>query len=1279
MDHTHIIQAADLSRYADTRESQAVIPELVYLLIRQSVPNANACRIPYGDAVNQPGLDGVVECEDSYFQFVPDGISCWEIGAGGDPQSKASDDFLKRTKKLSGTERANSSFVFVTPRSAGANGWEEPEQNAWIKRRRNRGWKQIRIIDGVKLADWIREFPALGRWMATKAGLTPRLGGIITPVEHWELILTQGDNDDPPLPPELFTTARNGACDALESLFAGDSKRLFFFSESEHDVDDFVAAFLATLDDTKAQEYSNRCLFISDEDAWRTVAELRQPHILVASPRLALDSERQDLQTVATKRGHRVVIPLFGALAGDNPEIIKLRSPSGSRIETALKEGKFSEVRARELASIGDGRISALRRHFLGLGSVPSYVNWNTARELAQAALLGRWDAKNEADLRAIEELLGKGYGEWIETLRADVLRSDSPLVQTDERWRIVARSEAWSALGNRITDDDLGRFEVMAVSILSERDPGLDLPKEERYAASIHGKVLKHSQLLRKGLAETLALLGSRPRALSACSTEKAERTALLVVRSLLNNASWERWASLNTHLPLLAEAAPDEFLDAVESVLVDLSSSPFHELFAEEGNAGLGGGNYMSGLLWALEGLAWHPDFLPRVSLIFADIASIDPGGNWSNRPANSLADIFLPWHAQTTASFDKRIAAIETVLKEQPGVGWSLLLALLPHSHGFTTGCHRPVWREFIPRDWKSEVLRSEYWEQITAITELALKLAKEDGEKLVELISRISDLPQAAHEALLDHLASNDVTGLVESQRLPIWEKLDETARHHRKFADSKWAFPEEVVTKIEQTAELLVPSSPAFKYRHLFSGRDFELFDEKGNYEEQRKCLDETRQVAILEILSKNGLGACFEFASKVASPYEVGRALGAIASEEVETEVLPVRLHSAEDSENRVVAGFVWARFWERQTDWVDAVLGREWSPDDSAKFLTLLPFDVDIWARASSHLGSDNEALYWRNVRVNPYGRDRDLAVAIEKLLEYGREGAAVMCIACSIDEKADLDESLATRALIAVLESDGGISELDNYQTIELIKRLQKSKTADQDALFRIEWNFLPWLDRFSSGTPVTLEKRLASDPKFFAEAVGLVFCSKHDDKKEDEESDNADPTEVDERKQHIARNAYTLLTEWSRCPGIDDEGRLDVERFNEWVNEARRITEETGHTEVAQIQIGHILTHAPPDPDGLWIHQAVATVLNYRDTGEMRSGFTTELFNQRGVHGFTHGKEERELAAKNREKAEALDSKGFTRFGTAMREFAEQYDRQAKREEKRDPFDD
>lgn len=173
---------------------------------------------------------------------------------------------------------------------------------------------------------------------------------------------------------------------------------------------------------------------------------------------------------------------------------------------------------------------------------------------------------------------------------------------------------------------------------VLRERDPQFDLPKEERHLASIHGKELQYSGLLRVGIAETLALLGSYPEALTCCSMGKPEATAKLVVRDLLTEADWERWASLNDLLPALAEAAPDEFLNAVENALKDLSESPFHHVFAQEGK-GPFGRNYMTGLLWALEGLAWSPDYLPRASLILADLAAIDPGGNWGNRPKNSL----------------------------------------------------------------------------------------------------------------------------------------------------------------------------------------------------------------------------------------------------------------------------------------------------------------------------------------------------------------------------------------------------------------------------------------------------------------------------------------------------------------------------------------------------------------------------------------------------------------------------------------------------------------
>ncbi len=153
MDHTHIVTASDLDKYANRRNSQGIIPELVYFLIKQSVSELAVCRIPYGDAINQPGMDGLVEAAQMFKEFVPKGTSYWEIGTGGDPQSKATADFKKRTDEVPSDDRSKSVFLFVTPRSSGSQGWNEPKQRTWLKHRKNDGWKDICIVDGIKLAD----------------------------------------------------------------------------------------------------------------------------------------------------------------------------------------------------------------------------------------------------------------------------------------------------------------------------------------------------------------------------------------------------------------------------------------------------------------------------------------------------------------------------------------------------------------------------------------------------------------------------------------------------------------------------------------------------------------------------------------------------------------------------------------------------------------------------------------------------------------------------------------------------------------------------------------------------------------------------------------------------------------------------------------------------------------------------------------------------------------------------------------------------------------------
>ena len=190
------------------------------------------------------------------------------------------------------------------------------------------------------------------------------------------------------------------------------------------------------------------------------------------------------------------------------------------------------------------------------------------------------------------------------------------------------------------------------------------------------------------------------------------------------------------------------------------------------------------------------------------------------------------------------------------------------------------------------------------------------------------------------------------------------------------------------------------------------------------------------------------------------------------------------------------------------------------------------------------------------------------------------------------------------------------------------------------------------------------------MANSPEFFCEVLAIVFRS---------DKDKTEKRELSEAEKSIAQNAYRLLHGWRTVPGRNPDGSFDGAAFVKWLADVRDRTKESGHFCIALNQIGQVLPYSPPDPDGLWIHCSVADALNAKDATEMRSGFTCELFNMRGVHGFSAGKEELDIAAGYHKKADALEEKGYHRFATAIRELAKGYEQDAERESRRDPFED
>jgi hypothetical protein len=231
-----------------------------------------------------------------------------------------------------------------------------------------------------------------------------------------------------------------------------------------------------------------------------------------------------------------------------------------------------------------------------------------------------------------------------------------------------------------------------------------------------------------------------------------------------------------------------------------------------------------------------------------------------------------------------------------------------------------------------------------------------------------------------------------------------------------------------------------------------------------------------------------------------------------------------------------------------------------------------------------------------------------------------------------------------------------------MDRYYIIEIIKSLQDDPDTNPDDLARVEWNYLPLLERDHGTSPKTLEKRLASNPRFFCEVIRYVYRSKKEPKSEKKHT---------EQEKYVAQNAYRLLHEWQTPPGTQPNGSFSREQLMQWLESTKAACIESGHLEVALTHVGQVLFHCPPDPDGLWINRAAAEVLNAKDADKIRNGFSTAIFNSRGVHWVDpSGKPELGLSTKYKKQAEDAENAGYHRLAVTMRDLADFYDREAKR---------
>lgn len=1234
-------------------EARSLLAVLLRTLIHSTARDLRRVDFPGYDNAERKGWDGFTEA-GAATPWTPGGQSGWEFGCNENPQAKANKDYTARTASVPEEDRANLTFVFATPRN-----W--PGKTSWAKEKEVLGeWKAVRAFDASDLEQWLEQSVPGQVWLAEKLNLPVQ--GYTTLDQCW---LRWSSVSDPALSADLFAPAIKSYRKTFRQWLDGAPDRPFIIAaDSRDEALGFLACLMNDEEITTSPLRDLPVVFDSPESL-RRLASASAPFVPVV-----YTSEAERELAVLYRRLHCIVVRPRNAVDSD-PEIT-LDLLGHDDFKKALSAMKIEGDRADRLALESGRSPTILRRRLAPKGSVIRTPLWaqdhDTARALIPMVLTGAWHAGSKADCEIVSLIADRPYGE-VEDRITQLLPFDDPALWSVGTYRGVAsKIDALFATAKFITLQDLDSFFLAAEYVLSEHDPALDLPEGDRWAAGLYGKVRDHSAALRTGLCETLVLLAVHGNELlrERLGTD-LETRVLLLIRKLLSPLTLEKLLSHNRDLPSYAEAAPGEFLDLIEQDLRKNDPAVL-QLLKPVDSSIFGSGCPRSGLLWALEGLAWSPQILPRVVKILAKLSTKEIDDNWGNKPLSSLEAIFRSWMPQTTAPLEKRIQALELLNKHFAAIGWAICTDQFEPSSKIGHYSHRPAWRNDASGAGRA-VTNREHYGFVRKAIELALAWPQHDEKTLGDLIERLQVMSPEHQMDVWDLIDKWADAGPAEDAKAALRDRIRRFAftrrSRHRNLTDITRNRAREVLAK-------LAARDPIIRHRWLFAAAWVEpsydeLEDEAFDFRKRDERIQKERTAALREIWTERGFkglsGLLAESGASHIPGFLMTRIIkGARERAQFVRSCLLADTGDLRPKMEECLRGF----FLGLETPAIDkilAVVDKKIGEDALLMLFLNMPFRQDTWRRLEQQ-SEEFRRAYWAGVHAHWGNFSAEEAnELVDRLFAAGRPIAAFHAIHLDWEK---IETSRLQKLLSAVATTSGETPKpfkLSPHDISEAISALADRAGVTINDMAHLEFMYLKALDHSEHGIP-NLEKQIAVSPSLYVQAVAYAF-KRNDGKEDPPEWCIAEP----EQKSSVASATYSLLDRIRRVPGTGDDGTIRIEDLKAWLTEVRAACARHGRAEIGDQMIGQLLSKAPADADGIWPCSPVCEALEWMASPHVARGFHVGTRNARGAHWRGDGgDQEREMAARYHGWAEKLAYE-YPYVGGVLEGLAEAYEHEAK----------
>ncbi len=1075
-----LVQRHHVRSWADQVDARYGLVELVKRLVVETANGILEAEFAIDEGVDLGGFDGKVRAE-AESRWVPSGGSVWELSVRRDVGTKADEDYAKRVTAPVGWSTSETVYSQVSLRA-----WQARDTWAEAKTSEHR-WSRVQSLGLDDVMSWLSVAPQTEFWLAERLGLYPE--DFIPAGRWWE---QHQDRTGGLFNPALVLAGRGDAAADLHRLITDGGGPVIVEATAVEEALEFIAAVgEASEGNASRSPLIDRMVFVTGPNAWRRLLAEEEPQrvLVAADPEFGVD---------IASTPHTVVIPLEargGPLMArpdgvTNQRLVvvpRLDSRSVAKaLDTAAARHRGIDFQAaQELGALGRRSTSALRRQ-LSTDPVIRLPLWarsdtatsvSTTRAKTAALLAGKWatgaaeveDA--EGDRHALTELAGGNLDyETVEIeLRAMARDPDPMLSVSDSIWRLVNPQEAWLLQADQLlTGGVLSRFLRVATRVLSEKDPLGGVSGLERLTSQVEGVGRVYSEHLRRGLALTLALLSAHGHDLSSVGPPTAVASVRHCVAQLLSGDGQDcipteekvrRLADLGDVLTLLAEAAPAEFVSAVNRTL--RSPSEVGQLWftdTEDDSIFTGPLSPHTALLNALETLAWLPDHLADVADILLQLEVIDPGGRLANRPAATFSAIFSAWAPQTSSGPQERLEVLEglryrLVNQNADNARLSaltrLLAGLIPRGSSIVMSGPRPQICDYKqPALRRDQEVESGYVEEIT---ELLLSLIeyrirqRGQAEGMLDLLDARSGgtpvtlLPPPGRNRVWS-LFEDTISMFAPRELTTVGQRLKNLARLHQNHPEVNWALHKDETDRVAGLVEQIdaaqqVPHDPIEANAWLFEehipglGPEFSLRDDNAAYEQ---ALHNRRAVAIGNVMRTEGLNGLHRLAARAqANPRSTPAAVIGVALEESESDRLDADTERPplpeEDIETRllkaldlpverpaasadaqhaaqIALGYFGARFRRKRRSedeawtWMAALLRRQDVTDvQQARLIELTRDHPRAWQEAEA-LGPDTLSTYWKLMNWAGLGPDFEhIEDVVRGFLSVGRAGGAI------------------------------------------------------------------------------------------------------------------------------------------------------------------------------------------------------------------------------------------------------------------------------------------